>query len=90
MFFQKRKNNLFMLVSEKKLLHRNVFLPKHNKKTSFCILHSPSRIYPPIILAVIRAVMEVPKTPCRLRFCPVKNKLGNAVAGESTVDKAWE
>ena len=38
-----------------------------------------------IALLVIRAVMETPRMPWRLRFCPVRKRLGSGVRGVSTV-----
>ena len=33
----------------------------------------------------MRAVMETPRMPWRLRFCPVRKRLGSGVRGVSTV-----
>lgn len=42
-----------------------------------------------IVSNVLNAVIVTPSSPCKTRLCPVKNRLGIGVLGDSMVISDW-
>ena len=42
-----------------------------------------------IVSSVLNAVIVTPSSPCKTRLCPVKNRLGIGVLGDSMVISDW-